>query len=226
MRIFARDCWRCLAEFLIFEQFMHKHLPDASDFEAFYQAFMQECHAQIGEVLEAISISQKRRAQFRPNPVRTLLVDDCIERGKDFNAGGARYYWSVVNLAGMINVLDSLLVIRELVFTVRRMSGKELLERLEAGDTFLEERKVVRFGTDEAQANAMAERLSTDLCAAFEGKKPISEGNLSLLPFSLPPMWMPESTWGQPLTGVGRERRCATPSEPFTGMTDVVLPHC
>ena len=55
-----------------------------------------------------------------PQVMRTLLIDDCIDCEKEYNAGGARYYWSVVNMAGIINVVDSLLVINRLVFADTR----------------------------------------------------------------------------------------------------------
>lgn len=168
---------------LIFERFMREALPSASCFEEFYRDFIRACCIQIEKVLDAVSESQKRRARFRPNPMRTLLIDDCIDREKDFNDGGARYHWSVINLAGMINVLDSLLVIRQLVFTEHRMSGTELLQRLDRGENFLDDRKIPRHGTDSAEANAMAKRLSADLLEAFESKVPYAGGRF--LPSSI-----------------------------------------
>ncbi len=167
----------------IFEKVMRQHLPSSDHFDDFYQVFMDTCRQQIDQVLLAISASQKLRAQYRPHPMRTLLIDDCIDRGKDFNNGGARYYWSVVNLAGLINVLDSLLVIRQLVFIDRVMSGSELLDRMDAGETFLNYPNIPRHGQDLEEANDMAKRLSTDLCAVFEGKVPYLGG--AYLPSSI-----------------------------------------
>lgn len=65
-----------------------------------------------------------------------MALEDCIDREKDFNNGGARYAWSVVNLAGLINVLDSLLVIRQLIFIDCTMDGVTLLKRMDEGETF------------------------------------------------------------------------------------------
>ena len=45
--------------------------------------------------------------------MRSLLIDDCIARGIEYNAGGARYNWSVVNVAGLSNVIDSLAAVRD-----------------------------------------------------------------------------------------------------------------
>ena len=167
---------------LIFEQFMRKNLPAATGFEAFYAGFMDECSREISRVLDAVSASQKLRAKERPHPMRTLLVDDCIEKGMDFNAGGARYYWSDINLAGLINVIDSLLVIDTLVFRQGRFSGAELLEQMDSGENFLRF-PVPRHGMDDERANATAKRLSADICSMFEGKTPYLGGKF--LPSSI-----------------------------------------
>lgn len=167
----------------IFRNVMQTALPNAESFEQFYQDYLEECRRQMEVVFQKVSDCQKLRAEVRPHPMRTLLVDDCIEKEKDFNQGGARYYWSIVNLAGLINVTDSLSVIRQVVFTDRRMTGAEFLSRLEEGEDFLCLRHIPRHGTDHKEANAMIHRLSTDLCAVYEGKTPYLGGKF--LPSSI-----------------------------------------
>ena len=167
----------------IFEKFMRKTLPTSAEFEEFYKLFIEECHVQIDNVLNKISASQKLRAKFRPHPMRTLLIDDCISRGKDFNNGGARYYWSIVNLAGLINTIDSLSVIKRLVFTDHIMSGNDLLSSMDQGENFFKYNDIPRHGTDSEEANNMANRLSNDICAAFDKKIPYSGGKF--LPSSI-----------------------------------------
>ena len=154
---------------LIFEQVMREVLPTATSFEDFYSAFLSKYRSEALRVLNAVRDSQKLRAEHRPNPMRTLLIDDCIQKGKDYTNGGARYDWSVINLAGMINVLDSLLVIDHLVFKNKMFSGEELLARLDAGENFLSYPDIPRHGTDNEIAGDMACRLSSDLT------KPLSE---------------------------------------------------
>lgn len=156
----------------IFEKVMRKSLPGAKTFEEFYGIFKEECTAQIKNVLDCVSKAQKMRAETRPNPMRTLLIDDCIEKERDFTDGGARYSWSVINLAGLINVVDSMLVIEHLVFKDGKMSGLELLERMDKGETFLGYTNIPRHGTDSEEANAMASRVTGDVCSAFEGETP------------------------------------------------------
>ncbi|MBE6571076.1 MAG: hypothetical protein E7656_02365 [Ruminococcaceae bacterium] len=168
---------------LIFERFMREKLPSAESFDGFYKEFIEKCRQEISAVLDKVCECQKSRAQFRPQPMRTLLIDDCIEKEKDYNDGGARYTWSVINLAGLINVLDSLLVIKHLVFDGRKFSGEQVLKHLDEGVNFLNFQEIPRHGTDSDEANTMAQRLTFDVCSLFDGKIPYSGGKF--LPASI-----------------------------------------
>ena len=149
----------------ILEQVMGEKLAAAKSFEEFYAFYKEELLSVAKKVTDAISESRREREIFNPLPMRTLLVDDCIDRGVEYNAGGARYNWSVVNFAGMINVVDSMLVIRDFVFKEKRYTPDEFIERLKQNDeSFLREAREhgVRFGNDNHDANEMARRISAD----------------------------------------------------------------
>lgn len=149
-------------------------LCGSRDFEEFYAAFLAATRRAVEEVTDAIALTQRIRAEKDPLPMRTLLIDDCIDRGVDYNAGGARYAWSVVNCAGMVNAVDALLVIRDLVFESKKYTPAEMIAYLDADDEgFLAEcrRYAGSFGTDSDRANALARRMSEDIYACFDGRK-------------------------------------------------------
>ena len=56
-----------------------------------------------------------------PVPFLSLLIDDCIANGKDYNAGGARYNTSYIQGVGLGSVTDMLTAMRYWMFdrTVR-----------------------------------------------------------------------------------------------------------
>jgi formate C-acetyltransferase len=64
-------------------------------------------------MLDEVDLNQEYKALYRPLPIRTLFIDDCLERGVEYNAGGARYNGSVVNVGGLANAANSLFVIRQ-----------------------------------------------------------------------------------------------------------------
>ena len=64
------------------------------------------------EFASAVRANSEFAAQYRPQLIRTLFVDDCIDRNREFNAGGARYYGSIVNVAGLTDAANSLAAMR------------------------------------------------------------------------------------------------------------------
>lgn len=160
---------------LILEKVICEKLETAEGFEAFYGFFMEEAKAVVDKVTTEIANSQRERAKYDPLPMRTLLIDDCIEKGLDYNNGGARYMWSIVNFAGMINVIDSMLVIRDLLYRERRFTASEMVELMkESNEEFLKMagEHSICFGNDNPEADELAHRLSSDIYALLDEPKP------------------------------------------------------
>lgn len=170
---------------LVFSECLGRYLETAGSFERFYALFIGELRQAVDETLGEISRFQRDRAEYRPQPMRSLLIDDCIDKGKDFNAGGARYCWSVVNVAGLINVIESLLAVRELVYQTKACSPREFTELLSKEDAafYLKLRACPHYGADDPSADALAAQTARDVWALFDGKKPWLGG--AFLPASI-----------------------------------------
>ncbi len=155
---------------LIFDEFLREHLGDFDTFEAFLEAYACEAERVVAGVCDNLEEHRKSRAQFRPQPIRTLFIDDCIDRMKDFNAGGARYNWSEINVAGLINVIDSMQAVKTLVYDEKRYTASEFLEKLDARDPLLlaDCSRQPKHGNDNASVNAIAEVLSERIFSEFE----------------------------------------------------------
>lgn len=171
---------------LILENTIHSRLEACSSFEEFYDILISEIQKVVDKVTTEISVSQKNRSEYEPLPMRTLLIDDCIDKSLDYNNGGARYMWSIINFAGLINVIDSLLVIRDYVFTNKLYSASELVSLLKNNDEgFLNKAKrhSVSFGNGNPDADGMAKRVSTDIYSMLD--KPMPYMGSGFLPASI-----------------------------------------
>ncbi len=158
---------------LILEETIKTQLTEADGFEDFYNRYIQDVRKIVDQVTVALSESRKDRVKLSPHPMRTLLIDDCIDKGLDFYNGGPRYHWSVVNFAGLINVIDAMLVIRDFVFEKQRYSPEELIQKLKDNDLeFLKEARncKVSFGNDNLDANAFTARISEDIFSMLDDK--------------------------------------------------------
>ncbi len=162
---------------LILSRTMRERLAGCPDFEGFYQALLADIRRDVSATLLEVNRYRQERARVRPQPVRTLLIDDCIDRGLDFNAGGARYNWSVINLAGVINCADGLLALRELVYG-GNWSSEDFLTALEHGDPALLTaiRRCPHYGVDDEDADALAARFAGDVWGMMELHTPYLGG--------------------------------------------------
>jgi formate C-acetyltransferase len=159
----------------VLEETLREYLTKVETFEEFYLTYMQKVEAVVEKVTTEISNSQLLRAKVNPLPMRTLLIDDCIDNGMDYNNGGARYKWSIISFAGLVNVIDSLIVTRDFVFEKKLYTKELFLEKLKANDEeFLKQARSyeIAYGNDDARADELASRLSKDVFATLDDKKP------------------------------------------------------
>lgn len=115
---------------LVLERSLYQHLPACSSFEQFLALFKQDVTAAVDELCKRVNGYQESKARLQPQPIRTLLIDDCIDNAQEFNAGGARYNWSVISIAGLPNTYDSLAAVKEVVYDKQEIAGEQLLEAL------------------------------------------------------------------------------------------------
>ena len=120
-------------------------------------------------------------AELLPSPFLSLVIQDCIERGVDVTAGGARYNFSGPQGVQIANVADSLAAVRQAVFEEHWMSAEELLGALRsdfAGDEALRQRLIRRapkYGNDDERVDVLAQRWG-DRFSELVGRHPTIRG--------------------------------------------------
>jgi len=154
----------------LFTNCMRLHMNECHLFSEFYQKFFALYAVAWKETSDLLNVAYKSRAQYRPNPMRTLLTDDCIDKGLDFNNGGAKYHWSIINFAGIVNVVDSMLAVKGLVFEKKIYTPERFLALLdEQNSEFLNDcKKCHCFGVNDETADAFATQFTNDLFDELE----------------------------------------------------------
>jgi len=152
-------------------------LLKSRSYDEVYDAFKTKLAGCIKLLVESVNREQRKKAQYQPQPVRSLLIDDCIDAGVEYNRGGARYNWSVINVAGLANVIDSLYVIKKLVFEERKIGPEQLLRALEDNFTHYETIKgmidrCAKFGNDNEEIDSIATGLSEFIFNEFRKYAP------------------------------------------------------
>jgi formate C-acetyltransferase len=161
----------------ILTESLARMLPSAPTFEALLDGYKVDVSQTIARLTEAVCQQQERKARYHPQLIRTLLIEDCIDRGIEYNAGGARYNWSVINVGGIGNVVDALVAVREVVYERGEISGQLLWDALAAnykGYGWLRERldRCPHYGNDDPAADDLAAELSSYVFAEFARHTP------------------------------------------------------
>lgn len=156
----------------ILAETLQAHLATASSYADLWGALQGAISGHVAALTAGVNAAQAVHARWQPQPLRSLLIDDCLDTGREYNAGGARYNWSVINIGGLANVADSLAVLERLVFEEQALSGSAFLEALGRdweGSEELQQRarRVAAYGNDEPRVDQIAREVAEHVFGAF-----------------------------------------------------------
>ncbi len=92
-------------------------LESLESFDDLLAAFRAQLNYFIDIKIKGNLIIEKLFADHMPVPFLSLLIDDCISNGRDYNAGGARYNTSYIQGVGLGSVTDMLTALKYWVFS-------------------------------------------------------------------------------------------------------------
>lgn len=162
---------------LVFERSLHRHLPRCRSFRSFLELFKQDISEAVAELTARVDGYQETKAHWQPQPLRTLLVDDCLDNLQEFNAGGARYNWSVISIAGLPNTYDSLAAVQQVVFDRKEVTADQLLAALRAnfeGHEQLRQRlsRCPHYGNSDDYVDELAREVAHHTFSEFMSRTP------------------------------------------------------
>ncbi|MGB9597140.1 MAG: pyruvate formate lyase family protein, partial [Candidatus Poribacteria bacterium] len=101
-----------------------------TSYEDVWEAYKAQVAYDIRKAVPRMHKAELEQRERFPMPILSALTDDCIEKGIDITAGGARYNSTGVCGYGMANVGDSLAVIKKLVFDEKRLSLMDIISAI------------------------------------------------------------------------------------------------
>jgi pyruvate formate-lyase/glycerol dehydratase family glycyl radical enzyme len=96
----------------------------------FFEAYKQQLKHFIDIKIKGNLIIERLWAEILPAPFMSLLIDDCIKNGKDYNNGGARYNTSYIQGVGMGSMTDALTAIKYHIYDQKTFDFESLLKAL------------------------------------------------------------------------------------------------
>jgi len=159
-------------------------------FDEFIHAFRTQVNHFVDVKIRGSNVIERLYAEYLPVPFLSLLIDDCIARGKDYNAGGARYNTSYIQGVGIGTVTDSLSAIRHHVFREETMGMADLRRVLAADFQGFEKTRLLllnktpRYGNDDDEADAIMRSVFEIYFRAIDGRPNARGGTyrINLLP--------------------------------------------
>ena len=168
-------------------------LGGGTDFDT-YEKLLEAYQKQVAYFLD-IKVAGSNRiesiyARYMPVPFLSIITNDCIARGKDYNAGGARYNTSYIQGVGIGTVTDSLAAIKHLVFDQKTLPMSLLMDAVSRNftgyDTVLHlvRNKAPRYGNDDDSADDIMRQVFHSYYSLVTGRPNFRGGHyrINMLP--------------------------------------------
>ena len=166
-------------------------------FEELYDAWHQQMVYFVNLKLSVNNYIERMFSLYAPATFLSLYIDDCIEKGKDYYSGGARYNTTYIQCTGLGTITDCFTALKKHVFEDQRYTMDQILEacatnwgqdncQLSIVNCQLEVmRQYIRnhtpfFGNDDEYADTIAVRVYEDLVKAIEGRPNTRGGKTQL----------------------------------------------
>ena len=164
-----------------------KPASEFKSYEEVYKAVEKQLQYAIKMAVNVRNLARHYEKQYRPNPLASALHRSPIEKGIDTVSyeDYPNNYW--LNLVGVVNIVNSLAVMKKLVFEEKKYSLNNLIEAIhnnwEGNEALRQEaiNKVPKFGNDEAYVDHISKEVFNTCSNIGEQTFDINGGYWSIL---------------------------------------------
>ncbi len=151
-------------------------------YDDFYSAFIKQLQHNIEKCVKVAEIGDKETVKFFSQPFVSAIIDGCMEKGKDYTAGGARYNFSSITAFGFATLVDSMFNIKKIVYEEKVMTFPDFIQILNSNFKGQEElrqkliHKYCKWGNDEEEIDRLANELWDLFCSEVVKHKCLRNG--------------------------------------------------
>jgi pyruvate formate-lyase/glycerol dehydratase family glycyl radical enzyme len=159
-------------------------------YEDLFNAWVEQLRYFINIKIAGNDTIHELFATEMPVPFLSLLINDCIKNGRDYNAGGARYNSSYIQGVGMGSLTDSFTSLKFHVYDKKDISMEKFLEVLKDNfKNYTDFRyellfKTPKYGNDDEYADDILKQVFEAYFGAIDGRPTFVGGKyrINLLP--------------------------------------------
>ncbi|WP_350344007.1 trans-4-hydroxy-L-proline dehydratase [Proteinivorax tanatarense] len=163
---------------------------DYKNYAQLFNAYKKQIEHFINIKVQGSNIIEMIYAKYMPVPFLSVIINDCISKGKDYNNGGARYNTSYIQGVGIGTITDSLASIKYNVYDHSRFTIKELMKALKddfEGHDFILNRvkdKTPKYGNDDNYADDIMVETFNAFKKSVNGRRNMKGGQyrINMLP--------------------------------------------
>ena len=132
---------------------------DFKTYEELWDAFARQLHYMADVKVRGNNVIEKLYAQYMPAPCLSIVTNDCIKKGKDYNNGGSRYNTRYIQGVGIGTITDCLAAIKYNIYDNHNFTMDELLKAMDDNFEGHEEilnmvtNKTPKYGNDDDYAD-------------------------------------------------------------------------
>jgi formate C-acetyltransferase len=158
---------------------------DPRDFKSYkelYNAFLKQLQYVVDQKMRVSNYIDRMFAKYAPAPFLSVVIEDCISKGRDYYDGGPRYNTSYIQCCGLGTVTDSLAAMKKHIFEDETFSMDRVLSAVSKnfdGEELLRQTIINRtpfLGNDDDYADSIAVNVYNDLVDTIDGKPNIKPG--------------------------------------------------
>jgi len=158
-------------------------------FDDLMEAYEKQINYFVNIKIKGNLIIERLWAQI-PAVFMSIIIEDCIQNGKDYNDGGAKYNTAYIQIVGMGSITDCLISVKHNVFNEKNFTMEEMLIALNnnfEGFEDLRQRLIYRtpkYGNDDDNADNLTRSVFEIIYNAIENRPNTRGGvhRINLLP--------------------------------------------
>jgi pyruvate formate-lyase/glycerol dehydratase family glycyl radical enzyme len=146
------------------------------NFDELYDGFARQLAFVVDLKIRINNYIERMFARYAPATFLSVVIQDCIQKGKDYYDGGPRYNTNFIQCVGIGTITDSMSAIKKHIFEDKAFSMDRLLTALH--NNFKDEEalrltlanKTPAFGNDDDYADSIMRRVYASLFESIDGK--------------------------------------------------------
>ncbi|CUN83176.1 formate C-acetyltransferase/glycerol dehydratase family glycyl radical enzyme [Eubacterium sp. am_0171] len=146
-------------------------------FDELKKAYEIQVNYFVDMMISSLNSIELLHARYGQHIYCSMLLEGCLEKGRDCTQGGAKYDYAGVQGVGIADVGDSLMAIKTLIFDKKEMAPSQLLDALRhnfEGQEILKYRlinQIPKYGNDIPEADEMTAYVGKQYCKSVKGHR-------------------------------------------------------